>query len=194
MDLVDLAHRLTRSSAAAPQPGRLPAQVDLLAAVAAVFRPGPDLLFIRRAVQEGDPWSGHVAFPGGRFEAGDPTLKDTAVRETREEVGVDLAEGARFLGSLAVVRPQVVGVRSLEVHPFVFAVDGTVLASPSEEVAACFWVPLEGLLDGRGRSTMTWRYQGVDLPLPCIRWEGECIWGLTLRILDDLLGRLTAPA
>ena len=63
----------------------------LWAAVAIVLAPDPDaVLLIRRAERAGDPWSGHMALPGGRYEPKDPDLLGTALRETVEEVGVAL--------------------------------------------------------------------------------------------------------
>ena len=59
----------------------------------------PDIVFIERAAHEGDPWSGHVAFPGGRCESEDDGPSATAVSETREEIGIDLSVG-HLLGRL----------------------------------------------------------------------------------------------
>ena len=159
------------------------------AAVAAILRRGPDLLFIRRAVHAGDPWSGQVAFPGGRKEPEDPDPIAVAVRETREEVGLDL-DAEHLLGPLPVqVTPAHLRAR-LAVHPFVFGVPDDVRLQPNFEVARTLWLPLEDLLAGRGRGTMRWFWQGVGIDLPCVRLEGERVWGMTLRMVDDLLERL----
>src|SRR5688500_11808432 len=77
------------------------------AAVALVLRDGPqglELLFIRRAEHPLDPWSGQIAFPGGRAEPGDADLRTTAIRETAEELGFDLAADAEYLGHLDEVQ------------------------------------------------------------------------------------------
>ncbi|HMJ14340.1 MAG TPA: CoA pyrophosphatase, partial [Polyangiaceae bacterium] len=94
------------------------------AAVAAVLRDaehGAEALLIRRAAREGDPWSGHMAFPGGQREPHDQDLLDTAVRETHEEIGLDLREHAALLGRLETL-PAVAGGRriGMNVTPFVF--------------------------------------------------------------------------
>src|SRR6185503_4424279 len=74
------------------------------AAVALMLRVGPppdgalEMLLVKRAEYAGDPWSGHIALPGGRREPGDVSLEDTAVRETQEEIDVDLSAHARMLG------------------------------------------------------------------------------------------------
>src|SRR4029450_1300778 len=73
------------------------------AAVAVVLRPGAadsaELLLIERARKAGDPWSGHMALPGGRHDPEDVELRSTAERETLEEVGIDL-RGGELLGQL----------------------------------------------------------------------------------------------
>jgi len=161
------------------------------AAVAAVLRPGPELLLIRRAVHDGDPWSGQVAFPGGRAEPGDRDPLAVAVRETREEVGLDLAL-ARLLGPLPVqVTPPHLPVR-MAVHPFVFGLPEAAPLGTSVEVARTLWLPLADLLAGLGRGTMRWHWQGIGIDLPCVRLDGERLWGMTLRMVDDLLERLRA--
>jgi len=143
-------------------------------------------------VVDGDPWSGHVAFPGGRHEPEDPDALATAVRETREEVGIDLTE-ARLLGALHPVRPMPLAGRTLEVRPFAWGLSTTdATPVPSDEVAHAFWVPLQDLLDGKGRSTLRYPWQGAEIVLPCVHLGNELLWGLTLRIVDDLLERLRA--
>ena len=174
------------------EPRRLPRTAELtFAAVAAVVRRGIDdveLLFIHRAEDPRDPWSGHMAFPGGRVEAGDRDPLAAAIRETREEVGLDLDLHGAFLGRLSDVaavgrgRPM-----SLVVEPFVFSVDGTPRLEPNREVAEVVWVPLGFLLDRSKRSTIPWKHGDVSVELPCYRFDGHVIWGLTFGMVDELI-------
>ncbi len=153
------------------------------AAVAAVLREtagAVELLFIVRAEHPRDPWSGHVAFPGGRVDAADADALATAVRETREELALDLERSARILAGLpAVPTPMRRGPGPM----WVAAV----------AVQEALWVPLEFLADPGNRDRFVWRRFGVPIPMPCLRWDGRLIWGLTLRILDDLLALIQPP-
>ena len=111
--------------------------------MAVVLRAGADgaeMLFIKRAETRGDPWSGHMAFPGGHRERQDATLRDSAVRETAEEIGLDIS-AADVLGELPRQRPMSVR-RPLLVAPFVFAISGDPAFSLSHEVAATVWTPV----------------------------------------------------
>src|SRR6059036_755615 len=113
-----------RSALASRPPAPVSADVARRAAVALVLRDGPsgiELLFIRRADHPEDPWSGQMAFPGGRSEPGDPDPRATAVRETEEEIGVDLARDAEYLGPLDEVRAAArLRPVDLAISPFVF--------------------------------------------------------------------------
>jgi 8-oxo-dGTP pyrophosphatase MutT (NUDIX family) len=180
---------------------RLPAHVareaaaERRAAVAAVLRPaadGDELLFIRRAEHPLDPWSGHMALPGGMVEPGDADALAAAQRETREELGLDLASGAALLGRLSDVAPLTLH-RSLAVSPFVFALgSGAVGLSLNDEVQEALWIPLSFLADAANRSTFFWSRSGLPVPMPCYRWGERVIWGLTLRIVDELVELIAA--
>ncbi|MBI4917805.1 MAG: CoA pyrophosphatase [Acidobacteria bacterium] len=164
------------------------------AAVAGVFRDrdaGLELLFIRRAEHPKDPWSGNMGWPGGRVDAGDGSPLLTAVRETREELALDLERDADLLGALSERRThlRVQGV-PLAVAAFLFALRGDPVLSPNYEVQETVWVPLSYLLDRSNRGLFVWTGRGLPLPLPCYRYEGRVIWGLTLGLLDELLDAL----
>lgn len=160
------------------------------AAVAIVFRLGtddePEVFFIQRAEYEGDPWSGHIAFPGGREEKDDETLADTAIREVFEETGIDLGE-AELVAALDDFHPRHVRLPAVVVRPFVFLAGDVPAPVLSSEVADCFWVPLSALQD---RSV--WkdaRVQAGDTEISRIAFHhrGYVVWGMTERILSGLL-------
>jgi len=163
-------------------------KVASVAAVARQARADVELLFIHRAEDPNDPWSGHMAFPGGRVEAGDRHPRAAAERETLEEVGLDLTEDGRLLGRLSDVaavgrgRPM-----SLVIEPFVYSVDTRPDLRPNHEVAAIVWVPWEFLIDRCNRSTVPWRHGDIDLELPCYRFDDHVIWGLTFGMVDELI-------
>lgn len=162
------------------------------AAVAAVFRPGPDLLFIRRADREGDPWSGHMAFPGGRSAPADPDAVATATRETLEEVGLDLGREGELLGQLdELATPTRRGRRPpLVVVPYVFRLAHNPLLTPNHEVSEVHWFALDRLMSGEGRGTLMYHFDGGSFELPCVRLDGTTIWGITLRMVDEILERV----
>jgi 8-oxo-dGTP pyrophosphatase MutT (NUDIX family) len=161
------------------------------AAVALVLRDGGpggiELLFIRRAEHEKDPWSGHMGFPGGRAEPGDAGLERTAVRETLEETGLDLAGDGESLGALDEVKALARG-RSVDlaIAPFVFRLRRRLDGAPSHEVVSLHWLPLGRLLAPEARSTLQYQYEETVLDLPCLRIDGLIIWGLTHRMFENL--------
>jgi 8-oxo-dGTP pyrophosphatase MutT (NUDIX family) len=164
------------------------------AAVALIIRAGenaaPELLFIKRSEYPADPWSGQVAFPGGREEAGDPTLMDTAIRETREETGIDLVRDATIIGTLDDLRPQTVRLPAVIVRPYVVLLNRFEPLVLSDEVALAFWVPLQSLKDASlWRDTIVLA-RGVQLSMRGFHHEGHVIWGMTERIVAQLLGLL----
>jgi len=157
------------------------------AAVATVLREGPsgaEALFIKRAEREGDPWSGHLAFPGGKREPGDASLLATSIRETEEEVGLRLVPGER-VARLGDVRARTNGYR---VAQFVFAIDDPdppLVANA--EVAATLWVPLARIEGDEGKETMTWNADGRTLVLPCVRLGEHVLWGMTYRMASQVI-------
>ena len=161
------------------------------AAVAVVLREARgavELLLIRRAVHPGDPWSGDMGLPGGRVDPGDLSPLAAALRETREELGLDLEALGRPLGRLSEVRTHLpIGSVPHSVVPFAFAVEGSPALVPNEEVQEALWLPLPFLLDRANRSWFTWVRKGLPLPMSCYRFEGRVLWGLTLKIVDELL-------
>jgi 8-oxo-dGTP pyrophosphatase MutT (NUDIX family) len=144
----------------------------------------PSVLLIKRADREGDPWSGQIAFPGGKAQEGDNTLKETAIRETREEVSVNLEEDADFLGYFTPFRTH---TGTLDVFPAVFLLRKDVEVRPNEEVSSYQWVKLRKLISERSSSTTGVDMGGQTRQTPALLVDGYAIWGLTHRIISSLL-------
>lgn len=168
------------------------------AAVAVILRDGAqgiEVLFIRRAEHPQDPWSGQMAFPGGRAEPGDADLRATAIRETREEIGVDLATAAEPLGGLDEVRAMArMRPMNLAITPFVFRLHRPFDPVLSDEVRSVHWLPLGELLGTARRSTMDYAHQGESMQFPCLRIDEIVIWGLTYRMFMGFQERFGVSA
>jgi 8-oxo-dGTP pyrophosphatase MutT (NUDIX family) len=162
------------------------------AAVALLLREGSreaaEILFIKRSQREGDPWSGHVAFPGGRAEPSDPSLLDVAVREVSEEVGIDLRHGGRILGRLPTVEPLSVRLPPIDVTPFlVLPPDGAVAHPDPGEVEDAFWMPLDALRHDGPTAVVRRKVRGETRGWPAYPSSRGPIWGITERILTGFL-------
>jgi len=171
-----------------------PDEHPLRAAVALVLRPGEagelELLMIKRADYEGDPWSGHVALPGGRQEPDDVSLERTAIRETWEETAIDIERDGAIVGVLDEVSPRTPTVRRVIVRPYVAAVIPDVAIVESPEVAAAFWVPLSALRETAAWITAEVVAHGQSLSVPAFTHGEYVVWGLTERILRRFLDLL----
>lgn len=162
------------------------------AAVSAIFdedsRGQLHLLFIQRASDPNDPWSGHMAFPGGRVEATDANTRAAAERETREEVGLCLRDRGTWVGRLSDVRALARGqMLPLIITPHVYTVNRRPPLVCNYEVADALWVPFSYLLDRTNVEEMDYTRGEFDMKLPCYRYEGKVIWGLTLQMLSELI-------
>jgi 8-oxo-dGTP pyrophosphatase MutT (NUDIX family) len=168
-------------------------EAGIQAAVSLVLRGREDLelLLIKRARSERDPWSGHMALPGGRKDPEDESLLATAVRETAEETAVILEEAGVRLGRLEPLRPAHRRIPLVTITPFVFGVHAQTEAEPvSHEVARTLWVPLRSLRTPTVRHTHTVELAGGDREFPAFRVGGEVVWGLTYRILTRFLSQV----
>jgi 8-oxo-dGTP pyrophosphatase MutT (NUDIX family) len=159
------------------------------AAVALILRETHDddieLLFIKRAARDDDPWSGQIAFPGGRHDATDASLEDTAVRETREEVGLDLRRDGAIVGTLDEVRPRTPVLPPVIVRPHVATISAGAALGPSDEVAEYFWAPLDAVLDPAASRDTEIIVRHVRALRPAIHYGGYVIWGMTEHILRN---------
>ena len=161
------------------------------AAVAITVRSGvsgPEILMIQRAVRQGDPWSGHMGFPGGRKDESDVSDMACAKRETREEIGFDLDVYGELVCQLSDVntgwradRPEML------VAPFVFKVGSTPVFELNHEVDDTLWVPLSFLLNDANRSRHQWDWRGEVLESDAFTFDDRLIWGLSLMMIDELL-------
>lgn len=161
------------------------------ASVAAVISTAgePSLLLLTRASNPRDPWSGHVSFPGGRYEPGDAGPLDTSIRETDEEVSLQLSPD-QYVGDLGALDATHVTGRELIVFANVFVLtENDPLLEPNEEVVAYSWVPVSDLTDPALRGTFK-HESGLEFPAVSITTLTPMLWGMTLRFVDDLLGRL----
>jgi len=196
-----------RAALAAPPARRLPdEECDRRAAVTLLLAPsegaGPDdpardgrgspsrigALFVRRARVEGDPWSGHVALPGGRHDPGDADLLGTALRETREETGIVLAPGD-VLGRLHELHPRSAHLPSIGITPFVAWLPARPEVAVNHELTGYLWIPVSELA-APGRRSFLVRTRPRPRRFPTIEIDGAVIWGLTFAIVDEFLSRL----
>lgn len=163
-------------------------------AVAMILREregGAEILMIKRADRPGDPWSGHMAFPGGRMEPQDRHGLDVAVRETSEEIGLFLGDEDPCIGRLSELMTHIqLKRRPMIVSPYLFRLERKVSFELNHEVAEVIWVPLAFLRDRDNREIMHWQRGRVPIPLPCYYYSGRRIWGLSLMMLDELLALL----
>ena len=170
--------------------GTLPDPGGTWAAVAIIVVPNPDaILLIRRSERPGDPWSGHLALPGGRQDPVDEDLLNTAVRETREEVGIQL-EPADLVTSLEPVVPRTPVLPPISILPFVFLLSERPQVTLNSEVASTAWIELDHLLLPTTRSRVSLEVAGARRLVDAYQVEHGVVWGLTERILTSFLRTL----
>lgn len=144
------------------------------------------LLMIQRSETPQDPWSGQMAFPGGHAAGQDRTLFDTAAREAKEEVEVD-ARRQEFLGCLDNVQPK---NAPMIVAPFIFLLVEKVDPKTSREAKEIVWVPLSFLSDPKNISTFVVNISGEDILMPCHKYSGHVIWGMSFRIIREIISMI----
>ncbi len=152
---------------------------------------GLETLFIRRAVRAGDTWSGQIAFPGGRRDPADADLLVTAIRETLEEIGVDLSSAER-LGTLDDLHPRTPVLPPVVVRPFVFALTERPPIVLSAEVQDAFWVSFQALHAPGVLGEITVDHPGIPRRvLPAYTLANRTIWGMSERILTSLISLIS---
>jgi 8-oxo-dGTP pyrophosphatase MutT (NUDIX family) len=151
------------------------------AAVAILIRPvdeGLEVFLVKRAEVEGDPWSGDMAFPGGKKAAQDNGVVDTAVREVMEETSIDL----KTLKPLGYMEPLTSWVRqTFSVQPIVYLFEGDPPIRLNYELTKYMWTPINDLRKCKSQAVV----KGFDSPI--YRIGDDVVWGLTCRMLDRLM-------
>jgi 8-oxo-dGTP pyrophosphatase MutT (NUDIX family) len=178
-----------RTRLATHRPEPLQIEARRLAAVAMLLRERrqqPEVLFIRRAEHEGDPWSGDLAFPGGGIEPGDPDPRAAAERETREEIGLRLAP-RQYLGQSAELAGAYLPIT---ISCFTYLLEDDPDFRLNGEVVAAFWVPLRTLLEPQRNRLVCFEYRGAQRQHPVIdlpEWSERPLWGITYRLVQQFL-------
>ena len=173
-----------------------PNPAKMRASVALILREMDDdleALFIRRADHEGDPWSGHLALPGGRIDSEDADARGAAERETREELDLDLTR-ARCLGRLS----DVLGfAESIRVSAFVYGVQGDPPLKPNYEIREAFWFSLGECENPARQEEREFKYLDHSMLCPTIRMledeRAPVLWGITYKFMDDFMGTIGRP-
>lgn len=145
-----------------------------------------EVMLIKRATREGDPWSGDMAFPGGKMESRDAHIYETTLREVAEEIGLERGQ-LRDLGRLSEQMTKThSGLKPMAITPFLFTTVGEPEFVLNYEVAEIVWMPLDFFIDQGNRAEMTWSLSGFKKQMPCYYFHEYRVWGLTLRMLDEL--------
>jgi len=171
-------------------PPELNNNLERRAAVAMLLRDNDgdtEILLIKRAEHDKDPWSGDLGFPGGRIEASDPTPRAAAERETWEEIGLQLTED-HYLGQSDSLTGAYL---SIHVSCFVYRIAMDAEFKLNGEVVELFWIPFKTLLEPQRNQQLTFFYRGRDRKHPVIKldeWSNRPLWGITYRLIDSFLG------
>lgn len=156
---------------------------EIHAAVALILNKKNEILLIKRKESLNDPWSGDYALPGGKKEEGEELIQ-TAIREVKEEVGIDLSK-AKYLGSLRFVRS--IRFPELKVKPFIFKLENEVELAKGEEVAEILWLPIFDLKRKKVKIEKINKFRYAFI------YKQAIIWGITYRIISIFLREFRNP-
>ncbi|RPG49172.1 MAG: CoA pyrophosphatase [Gammaproteobacteria bacterium TMED1] len=166
------------------------------AAVAIIIRSNNDFmeaLFILRSVRKGDPWSGDMAFPGGHKNNVDLSLRETAERETFEEIGLTLSHSSCFLGELDTIELNRRQSEAILITPFVYSLrDKDCVLHKNHEVAEILWGPLDHMIIGTSLVNKEVKRNGTLQYFPGYTLDKQIIWGLTFRMLQQLFSLISS--
>lgn len=147
-----------------------------------------NLLLIKRTENPKDPYSGHVAFPGGKISSEDNEPIDTAVRETFEEVGIDLIRCGTYLGGLDDIKPLNPNGPKFIVSPYIFILKDSVNPKINyDEVEDSMWVSINHLSDKENRRIRIKERNGEIIEDYVYSYQKYLIWGMTGRIINSFI-------
>ena len=150
--------------------------------------PGYSILFIKRTENEGDVFSGHMAFPGGKMRIADRDTRDTAIRETVEETGIDIDKSGTVIGELDDCHPNNPKANHYVVTPYLsFLEEDIELTLDDAEVADAVWIPIHHLNDPRNQEVRILGRKGRVSEDFMFYYRDYVIWGMTGRILYQFL-------
>lgn len=176
------------------KPELLPDNGEIAAAIAIIIREQNnqyEMLLIERSQRDGDPWSGQMAFPGGKIDAIDVDARAAAERETDEEVSVQL-QTSDYLGRLDdLLGPKVKSVNTVLLSNFVYFINQDIQPKANYEVANIVWVPFNYFTDKK-RISMVVHPRDRAIKLPGVRIDKQeaksprVVWGLTFRVITSM--------
>lgn len=191
------------------RPQRLPfRRFTQRSAVAIITRQGThgeEILFIKRATRPGDPWSGDIAFPGGKQQQNDNSIRDTAIRETKEEINIDLAQQGIFISrQIDVLTRRHNKLAPMVVTPYHYQLNSSSATNNdashpalnirlNHEVAEVIWVPTTHFHIAKNTHHFRWTpaphsiASRLSISLPCYYYDNHRIWGLTYQMLRDFI-------
>ncbi|MGI9533907.1 MAG: NUDIX hydrolase [Thermodesulfobacteriota bacterium] len=161
------------------------------ASVAVIMNNGHEILFIKRPENPKDPYSGHVAFPGGKNKTEDESLLFTAIREVKEEVGINLEKDARIIGELDQLKPLNPEGPKYIVTPFFAVLEKENKIVINDEVENFIWIPLKHLLDNDNMRVRLKERSGQTIEDFVYKYENYIIWGMTGRIINSFVNDIS---